>query len=59
MTNEKLIEEILYIAHENGVMSELFDKVDNLKNINKIPFYDAIPIAFNELKSTGCIYLEE
>ena len=47
MTNEELVEEILYKAHERGIRKEVLVRTNKIMDENpNINFYDAIPVAY-------------
>ncbi len=47
MTNEELVEEIFYKAHQKGIRTEVLLRVSKVMDENpKTNFYDAVHIAY-------------
>lgn len=59
MTSEKLMEELFYIAYNQGVMEELHKRTAKITKEYQTPIATAVPMAFQSMKSEGLIHDEE
>ena len=59
MTSEKIMEEMFYIAYNQGLMDELHKRAEKITNQHKTPITTAVPIAFMSMKKEGLIHDEE
>jgi hypothetical protein len=56
MSNEKLLEEILYSAHRSGVFGQFMDEIDSkIKSGDSFTTHDAAPKVYHEFKNRGLI----
>jgi hypothetical protein len=57
MSNEKLLEEILYSAHRSGVFTQFMDEIDlNIRTGDSFTTHDAAPKVYHEFKTKGLIH---
>jgi hypothetical protein len=59
MTSEKLMEELFYIAYNQGLMEELHKRTEKITKEYHTPIATAVPIAFQSMKRDGLIHDEE
>ena len=56
MSNEKLLEEILYSAHRSGVFTQFMEEIDqNIRSGASFTTHDAAPKVYHEFKTKGLI----
>jgi hypothetical protein len=51
MSNEKILEEVLYFAHTEGIVSDLDKKANEYRKEKKLSFHDSYIQAYYNLKS--------
>jgi hypothetical protein len=56
MSNEKLLEEILYSAHQCGVFNQFMEEIDlNIRSGKSFNTHDAAPKVYHQFKTKGLI----